>query len=463
MIVERKFFGTNGIRGILGKDLMPDFIIEISQSIGTYFDQGPILIGYDGRLSSPLISKLVSAGIMASGLDVMEANLTPTPALQCAVKKLGYKGGVMITASHNPPQYNGIKVVGRDGVEISREDEAKIERIYFDKSYRKADWKNVGNCNQECSVIQNYIKSVLSHVDINAIKKRGFRVVLDPGNGVMAIAAPYALSSLNCKVLTINGHVDGEFPGRGAEPTPSNLSGLSDAVKSFNADVGIAYDGDGDRAIFCDEKGVIHWGDRTGALLIDYVLSKNPGALVITTVSTSQIIDFIAEKYHSKVLRTRVGSVDVSRAMIDNNALLGLEENGGFFYAPHIQTRDGLIASVLLLEALSSINKPLSEILDALPKFHQRKAKFDCPNEIKKLVMEEIERKSIGRIEKIDGVKVWTDDNTWVLLRPSGTEPLIRVFGESKDANKLDELIDKYSSIAKDSIEKIKRCGLSKP
>lgn len=460
MIVERRFFGTNGIRGILGKDLMLDFIIEISQSIGTYFDKGPILIGYDGRFSSPLISKAVSAGIMASGLDVMEANLTPTPGLQCAVKKLGYKGGLMITASHNPPQYNGIKVVGSDGVEISREDEAKIERIYFDKSYRKADWKCIGNCTQENSVIRNYIKSVLSHVDINAIKKREFRVVLDPGNGAAAIAAPYALSSLGCKVLTINGHVDGDFPGRGPEPTPSTLSGLSDAVKSYNADVGIAYDGDGDRAIFCDEKGVIHWGDRTGALLLDYILSKNQGSLVITTVSTSQIVDFVAEKNNSKVLRTRVGSVDVSRAMIENNALLGLEENGGFFYAPHMQTRDGLMTSVLMLEALSFINKPLSEILDTFPKFYQRKAKFDCPNEIKKIVMEEIERKSFGRVEKIDGVKIWADESTWVLLRPSGTEPLIRVFGESKDADKLDELIDKYSSITKESIEKIKRGGL---
>ncbi|NWG09457.1 MAG: phosphoglucosamine mutase [Nitrososphaerales archaeon] len=457
MSVERKFFGTNGIRGIPGVDLTLEFIVEMSQSIGTYFDQGPILIGYDGRVSSPLLSKAVSAGIMASGLDVMESGSTPTPGLQYSVKKLGYKGGVMITASHNPPQYNGIKVVGEDGVEIPREHEAKIEGIYFKRAYKRAEWNSIGSCMPESTVIQTYIKGVLNQVDINEIKKRTFKVVLDPGNGVAALAAPYALSSLGCKVLTINGHLDGEFSGRGPEPIPSVLSGLSDAVRSAKADLGIAYDGDGDRAIFCDEKGVIHWGDRTGALLVDYILSKSPGALVVTTVSTSQIIDMVAGRNDSKVLRTRVGSVDVSRAMIDHKALLGLEENGGFFYTHHIPVRDGLMTSALILEALSRTDRTLSEVLATLPTFHQRKAKFDCPNEIKKKVMEEIESRSKGKIERIDGVRVWADDSTWILLRPSGTEPLIRAFGESVHAEKIEELMKRYSSMAKEIIEKIKR------
>jgi phosphomannomutase/phosphoglucomutase len=457
MSIERKFFGTNGIRGIPGVDLTLEFIVEMSQSIGTYFGQGPILIGWDGRISSPLLSKAVSAGIMASGLDVMESGSTPTPGLQYSVKKLGYKGGVMITASHNPPQYNGIKVVGEDGVEISREDEAKIEDIYFKRDYKRAEWNSIGSCIPEGAVIQTYIKGVLSQVDIDAIKKRTFKVVLDPGNGVAALAAPYALSNLGCKVLTINGHLDGEFSGRGPEPIPSVLSGLSDTVRSAKADLGIAYDGDGDRAIFCDEKGVIHWGDRTGALLVDYILSKNPGTLVVTTVSTSQIIDIVAKRNDSKVLRTRVGSVDVSRAMIDYKALLGLEENGGFFYSPHIPVRDGLMTSALILEALSRTNRTLSEVITTLPTFHQRKAKFDCPNEIKNKVMKEIESRSKGKIERIDGVKVWADDSTWILLRPSGTEPLIRVFGESPHAEKIEELMERYSLMVKEIIEKIKR------
>jgi len=457
MSFERKFFGTNGIRGIPGADLTLEFLVEMSQAIGTYFGKGPILIGCDGRLSSPMVSKAVLSGIMASGVDVAEAGLTPTPGLQYSVKRLGYKGGVMITASHNPPQYNGIKVVGSDGVEIPRGDEAKIEMIYLDKAYKRADWKNIGTLRSESAVIQTYIEGTLSQIDRNILKKRGLKVVLDLGNSVAALAVPYALSILGCKVMTINGNIDGEFSGRGPEPIPSTLSGLSNNVKSSGADIGIAYDGDGDRAIFCDEKGIIHWGDVTGTLLVDYIFKKLPGSLVVTTVSTSQMVDFIAEKSGSKVLRTRVGSVEVSRAMIDNNALLGFEENGGFFYAPHLPVRDGLMTSLLIIEALSHEDRPFTEILSELPKFHQKKAKFGCPNEIKMKVMREIKSKAKGKVEKIDGVKIWDDESTWILLRPSGTEPLIRVYGESKDVKKLDELITKYSLIVEEIIEKIKK------
>ena len=457
MSIERKFFGTNGIRGILGVDLTLEFIVEMSQAIGTYFGKGPILIGYDGRITSPLISKTVSAGIMASGLDVAEGGLTPTPGLQYSVKKLGYNGGVMITASHNPPQYNGIKVVGSDGVEIPREHEAMIEKIYLEKAYNRADWNTIGIYRSESAVIQNYIKGTYKQVNKEIIKKKALKVILDLGNSVATLAIPYALTRLGCKVITINGHLDGEFSGRGPEPIPSTLKGLSNNVKCAGADLGIAYDGDGDRSIFCDEKGIIHWGDITGSFLVDYLLKKSLGALVVTTVSTSQMVDLVAEKYDSKVLRTRVGSVEVSRAMIDNNAFLGLEENGGFFYAPHIPVRDGLMTSVLIIEALSHEGKPFSEILAELPKFNQKKAKFECPHEIKDKVMKEIKSRSKGKVEKIDGVKIWADDSTWILLRPSGTEPLIRVFGESKDTKKLDELIEKYLSIVEEVIKKIKR------
>ncbi|MCP8305421.1 MAG: phosphoglucosamine mutase, partial [archaeon] len=201
MSFERKFFGTNGIRGVPGVDLTLEFIVEMSQAIGTYFGKGPILVGYDGRLSSPLISKAVSAGVMASGLDVAEAGLTPTPGLQYSVRKLGYNGGVMITASHNPPQYNGIKVVGSDGVEIPREHEAEIEKIYLNRAYKRADWRGIGSYRSESAVIQTYIEGALSQVDGDIIKKRTLKVVLDLGNSVATLAVPYALSSLSCKVL----------------------------------------------------------------------------------------------------------------------------------------------------------------------------------------------------------------------------------------------------------------------
>lgn len=456
MINERRFFGTNGIRFKPGIDFGLDFVIEMSEAIGTYFSKGSILVGYDGRNTSPMIAKAVMAGLMSVGLQVGEAGLSPTPALQYAIGKLGYNGGLMITASHNPPEYNGIKVMGQDGVEISREDEVKIERIFLEKSMRRADWRTVGNYQQEIKVLSTYIQGILSQVDIDLISSKRFRVVLDLGNGVQSLAAPYILENLNCEVITINSDINGEFSGRGAEPTLETLIGLSKAVKAHNADLGVGYDGDGDRSIFCDENGVIYTGDRSGAVIMDYVLSKKPKSLVVTTVSTSQIIDYVAKRYESKVLRTRVGSVDVSRKMVETKALFGIEENGGCFYAPHIPVRDGAMSTALMLECMAKRNQKLSELIKELPQFYQKKAKFACPNELKTRVMSLIERYSEGEVEKIDGIKLWIDKSSWILLRPSGTEPLIRVFAESDDEKKLEEIISRFSFIVEDSI---KKCG----
>ncbi len=453
-LVQKKLFGTNGIRGIPGKDLTLDFVAEISQSIGTRFlGKKPILVGHDVRNSSPAISKTAIAGVLACGSDANLGGLAPTPAHQYAVRTLGYDGGIVVTASHNPPQYNGIKVVGPDGVEISRKTEVEIESIYFEKKYERADWQSIGKKGTESRVVENYISGIVSLVNSGKIRDRKFTCVLDIGNGAQAVAAPYLCERLGCKVVTINGQADGNFPGRGPEPSPAVLNDLSSAVKTYHADFGVAYDGDGDRSLFCDENGEIYWGDRTGSLLVDALLAKHPGGPVVTTVSTSQLVGIIAKKHNAKVVWTTVGSVDVSRAMIDEKAPLGLEENGGFFYGPHIPVRDGGMTTALILETLSSKGKPLSKALDELPKFYQKKAKFECPNDKKKEVMTVIERKGgQGRIERTDGLKIWPDEHSWILLRPSGTEPLIRVYSESDNPDALEKMTQRYLGIVKDAI-----------
>lgn len=449
----KRLFGTNGIRGIPGKDLTLEFIMEMGYAIGKYFGKGPIVVGYDGRSSGPTIAKALESALMASAIDVFEAGLLPTPALQYGVGKLGYAAGVMITASHNPPQYNGIKVVAGDGVEVSRSDELEIEDIFYRKSYQVADWKTAGRSATETRAVDTYISGVLSQVDIDSIRRRNFKVVVDPGNGAQALTAPYVLEELGCRVFSINCHINPDFPGRGPEPTPDVLGNLSEAVKVYNADFGVAYDGDGDRSIFSDERGIIHWGDRTGAIISDYVLSKKPGSTLVTTVSTSQIIDQVAEKHQAKLVRTKVGSVDVSRAMIVQKALCGLEENGGYFYAPHIPVRDGAMTTALLLEVLTQNENAFSNLLGALPQYYQKKVKIECPRESVRKVMSEVQNQISGEVDTTDGVKTWIDKNTWVLIRPSGTEPIIRLFAESDDKNRLDTVVDKFTGILKRASE----------
>ncbi|MFQ5573351.1 MAG: phosphopentomutase/phosphoglucosamine mutase, partial [Nitrosopumilaceae archaeon] len=381
-----KLFGTNGIRGVFGDDLTLDFIHDITLSIATYFKEGPILVGYDGRDSSPIIAKAICATLNFSGLDCKNTGLVPTPSLEFATKNLRYKGGIMITASHNPPKYNGIKPVACDGVEISRDDEFVIEDIYFNKKWQNSPQK-WGTTDKEERTIQVYLDGVKSHVNSDKIISKKFKVVLDLGNGAQAVTAPTFCKELGCEVFTINENIDGTFPGRGSEPTPENLKELSKSVLKNKADFGIAFDGDGDRSLFCDNKGEILTGDKSALLLCRYILEKNPNSTVVTCLNSGSAIETLTANSNSKVLRTRVGSVEVSRKMVPINALIGFEENGGFMYGKHNQVRDGVMTLALILDLLSPSGKTLSEEIETLPTSFTTKDKISCSaDEAKKII-----------------------------------------------------------------------------
>ena len=440
-----RLFGTNGIRGVFGKDLTLDLALEVSYALATYFHDKPALVGYDGRHSSVILSKIVRAEFNSLGVDVANAGLVPTPCLQYCIKKLNYKGGVMITASHNPPEYNGIKAMASDGVELSREEELKVEDIYFSKEFKPLD-RSIGNDIEEQRAIDTYINGVISLVDAELIRKKRLKIVLDIGNGAQAITAPKLMESLNCKIITINSTIDGSFPGRGSEPTPDNLSLLSQTVRENSADLGIAYDADGDRSIFCDERGNVYGGDKSGAILTEHVLSKNKSAKVVTPVNSSMMIDIIASKWNASVTKTKVGSVEVSREMLKSSALIGLEENGGFMYGKHIAVRDGAMTSALMLEIIASKSMRLSELMDALPEFYQYKTKFPCTKEQSNKIIEHLMSNATGRIETLDGLKIWINDRSWIMVRQSGTEPVMRLYAESNDDKVLDKIVQNYTT-----------------
>jgi phosphomannomutase / phosphoglucomutase len=445
-----RLFGTNGVRFIPGVTGDMGFVLKLAESVGTYFSEGEILVGRDGRLTGQMMFSTVTAGLMSSGRSVAESDIVPSPALQFATKALGYRGSVMITASHNPSQYNGIKVMGPDGVEVSRLDEQRIEKIFHDGSANKASWKDVGTARPEPSVIRTYLNGIMSKVNVKLIAERKLKVVVDPGNGAQSLAAPYLLEALGCKVITINSIVDGSFPGRGPEPTPENLRDLVIAVRASGADLGVAYDGDGDRSIFCDEGGNLYWGDESGSLIADYLLERNPTATIVTPVSSSQVIEAVAKKRSAKVIRTRVGSVDVSRTIIERKALMGFEENGGGFFPAHMPTRDGGMTTAVMLELIATRAAPLSRLMvAAVPKFYQTKTKIPIePGRVRE-VMRAIEHQGDGKVEKVDGVKMWVDEKTWALIRPSGTEPVVRVFVESETKEKADSTSKRFVKAVK--------------
>ena len=436
-----KFFGTNGIRGVFSEDFTLEFVHDMTLAIGTYFGKGPVLIGFDGRESSPIICKVVSSALNSIGIDCSIAGIIPTPCLEFAVKTLEYSGGIMITASHNPSEYNGIKPAAKDGVEISREDELIIEDIYVQKNWIKNS-TNWGITTKEKQAIKIYLDGIISQVDSKLIESKHFKIVLDLGNGAQAVSAPNFCNMMKCETLLINENIDGKFPGRGSEPTPQNLSELSKIVLENNADVGIAFDGDGDRSIFCDDKGNILTGDKSALILTQHILKKNPNSLLITCLNSGSNIEVLAERFNSKVIRTKVGSVEVSRKMISTNALIGFEENGGFMYGKHNQVRDGCMALALMLELLAT-SKKLSEIISNLPPSFTTKDKISCsPEQISNLIpslKEEFPNSDIS-----DGIKIIIDSKNWVMIRPSGTEPIVRIYAESENQEKLDALISEY-------------------
>ena len=437
-----KFFGTNGIRGIFSEDFTLEFIHDMTLAIGTYFRKGPILIGFDGRESSPIICKIITSTLNSIGIDCNVAGLVPTPCLEFAVKTLNYSGGIMITASHNPSQYNGIKPAAKDGVEISRDDELEIEAIYSKKEWidNPTKWGVTGI---ESRAIDVYLTGIVSHIDSKLIESKHLKVVLDLGNGAQAVATPKFCQMMQCKTFLINETIDGNFPGRGSEPTPQNLSDLSKTVLENNADVGIAFDGDGDRSIFCDNNGTILTGDKSALILSQHILNKNPNSLVITCMNSGSSIETLASKFNSKVIRTKVGSVEVSRKMVPTKALIGFEENGGFMYGTHNQVRDGCMTLGLMLDLLATNGKSLTEEISSLPPSFTTKDKVTCsPSKVPKLIS--VLTKEFPNSDLTDGIKIIIDPKNWIMIRPSGTEPIVRIYAESDSEEKLDNLMSKF-------------------
>ena len=450
MLKAARLFGTNGIRAVAGTILNADFAYRIGSSVASLFEDRRILVGCDGRTSSPMLTEGVVAGILAHGNDVEDCGQITTPGLQFLVKLARDAAGVMITASHNPPEYNGFKVVDSDGVEIARDKEETIEGLFPRKSWRVS--KSPGQRTNPPQPLERYLSSLGTYVARKKVEKR-VTVVVDTGNGVAALTTPVLLRRIGCRVVTINDNIDGRFPGRTSEPRPENLGPLAAAVRQEKAVFGVAHDGDGDRAIFVDETGAVHSGDKSLTLIEDEVLKKKPGLKVVTPINSSMSVSETARKRKGRVILTPVGSINVARTMMREKAILGGEENGGIFYAPHQPVRDGAMATVLILNSVLDNGQPLSRLMARLPTFYMAKEKRNCPDKRKNDVMRKIRTRLGDRVTStIDGVRVDIKNRGWFLVRASGTEPLIRIYVEGRTEKDLKLLLEEFKPLFDETI-----------
>ena len=447
----KRLFGTNGVRGVVNDDLTPEFAYDIAGAIARYAEElniRSVALGTDTRDTGDMIVSATASAFMEHGLDVDYLGASPTPAIQLYVKK-NEGMGVVITASHNPPQFNGIKCIAPDGTELPREEEEKIEGFYFSGDFAVKDTVKYGRFRHR-DANREYIKAVVDTVDAESIKKKNFRVVLDCSNGASVYTSPYILREFSTGLTTLNAQPDGHFSGHESEPLPENLTHLIQAVKDSDAELGIAHDGDADRVVFVDEKGNYITGDRSLAIIAAYLIEKNGGGVAVTTVSTSLMVEEMVKRAGGKVIYTKVGAPVVARKMIESGAIVGGEENGGIIISGHQVCRDGAMAMATLLEILAKTGRSLSELVAELPEYHQVKLKVHCPEEIKEKVMDEL--RTMEDADTTDGVK-FNGEDWWVLIRPSGTEPIYRVYAESKSRDEAEALGEKYRRILESVIK----------
>ena len=429
-----KLFGTSGIRGKVGHDITLDLAVNIGMAIASYAGGigSKIVLGYDSRTSNVMIENAVTAGLLQCGCKVLKIGMAPTPLVGYATMKLKADAGVMITASHNPPEYNGIKLWNPDGMAYRQDQERNIEEIIHKRNFKTVSWKDIGKVEDVKYVVSDYITDIIDQVNI----KPGTKVVVDCANGAASYLSPLILRKVGCSVVAINSQPDGFFPGRMPEPSQKNLQELMKIVKAIGADIGIAHDGDADRMIAIDEKG--RMGDFDKLLAI---VCREIGGKVVTTVDASLCTDKCMDEVGGQVIRTKVGDVHVAEAIEDNNAQFGGEPSGTWLHPNFCMCPDGILSALRVIELVQKYG-PLSEQLDAIPSYPTIRDKVNCENFQKELIMENVKDKlhiildDVVDVNQIDGVRISMADGSWVLIRPSGTESFIRITLEATNIEK---------------------------
>ncbi|RQD85152.1 MAG: phosphoglucosamine mutase [Methanocalculus sp. MSAO_Arc2] len=436
--VKKELFGTNGVRGVVGEDMTPDLVMKIGLSLGTMI-QGRIALGRDTRTSGEALAAAMRAGLLASGCDVVDLGILPTPALQYLVRE-HYDGGAMITASHNPPEYNGVKVIESDGTEMDDERTIQLESLIFSGNVTFKKWNHVGRLTNESHRIEEYIQAVVSQCEDACCT--GLCVVVDPGFGPSAATTPEILRRMGCTVHTINGLFDGRFPGRLPEPGAEELTLLSETVRATGADFGVAHDGDADRAVFVDETGSFINENVTFAMLAQEVCRKSPG-IVVTPISTSDVIKEIADENGCTTIKTPVGSIYVARTMLkciaDGHAVaFGGEGNGGLIFPSHQFCRDGGMTAAAMAALVAGSGERISILAETIPAYTMLKEKIYTDN-LSGLLSHVRSIASDLHLDETDGIHIRWED-AWALVRPSGTEPFVRIYIESRDPARAEDI-----------------------
>jgi phosphomannomutase/phosphoglucomutase len=440
MTDQKAMFRAYDIRGIFDKDLTTEIAEKIGKGFGTYVgDRKNISVGRDGRLSGKILRDKLISGLLSVGCNVIDIGMVPTPVLYFSVANKSLDGGAMITASHNPPEWNGFKLVKKMALPCS--DGTGLEKVkenVFNNKFNKPKRKGVVKKYEK--ILDEYFEYVLKKIKIGGELK----VVLDTGNGVTGLTASKLFKKIGFDVIVLNEKIDGNFPAHLPEPTEENLQQLKEEVVKVNADFGVAYDGDGDRAVFVDEEGnIITSGSIIIMIIAKSYLEKQKNSKIVFDICCSKAVEELVKSSGGIPLITKVGYVYIKNKMTEENAVFGGEYSNHLYFSEIYCADDGVFGSLKLAEILSNTNKKFSEIVASIPQYPSIfDWNFDCPDEVKFDVIKKLKnkfKKNGMKILDLDGVKLFFDDG-WILWRASNTQPQIKVYLEADTENRLNEL-----------------------
>ena len=447
----RKLFGTSGIRGLVGQDLSPDFCYRVGLATGSTLPvSSTVCIATDTRISRDVVKEAITAGLVATGINVVDLGILPTPALALLTRECGFTAGIMVTASHNPPEFNGIKFFNADSVGYSRTQEAEIEKVFFAQEFRRGKH---GKLQQAPHMKETYI-SLIRAVFSKSRFNHHLKIVVDPGNGAASRLASEIFIQMGLDPLPINDEPNGLFPGRSPEPREDTLLGTVDFLREHNADMAICFDGDADRVVFCDKHGFLGFNEPI-AFISRLAVEQTGKKQVATTVETGTLLDLAVKDLGAKVTRGKVGDVAVAHLTRDLDAALGVEQVGVYIIPQMGYYPDSIFTALFLLSQLNSADE-IRHFLQNMPRLFFQKAKVSCPDDLKDSVMaciqEQADVLAPTETNAIDGLRLEFPD-AWLLIRASGTEPVIRLVCESTSPTHVDELINKGKQLVQAVVE----------
>jgi phosphomannomutase/phosphoglucomutase len=440
-----ELFGSSGTRGTVGEAMTPSLVLRVARAAGTVWDAERAAVARDTRTSGEMLTAAAASGLASVGVDAVLLGRVPTPGVAAHCERAGVPA-LVITASHNPPAYNGVKLLGADGVELTVDALERVERHVFDRPVAEAAWDGVGDLDRVDDANRRYVADLLDASDRRAVADADLTVALDPGHGVGALTSPEFLRRLGCSVVTVNAQPDGHFPGRDPEPVAENLGDLRRLVRAADADLGVAHDGDADRAIFVDETGTAIPGEASLAALVAAEL--DPGDAVVAAVNASQRLVDVVERADARLELTPIGATNLVTRIRELRAEgvavpVAGEGNGGVYFPDYRLSRDGAYAAARFLELVAE--RPASEVVAPHLDYHfvRRSVGYGDERERERLLDAAADYAADAPVapDTTDGYRLDFGD-AWVLVRPSGTEPKVRVYAEARDPDRAASLAD---------------------